>query len=82
LGQHTSLVAPSLCTYGHFRAYFVNGTLPAPGTVCPVDVELFPSASGNVASKRRLPSIDEKGLLDAGREISSVMRRVVPRRAL
>ncbi|KAJ6618513.1 TAP-like protein-domain-containing protein [Mycena sp. CBHHK59/15] len=67
---HTSIAAPSLCTYGHFRAYFVNGTLPALGTVCPIDAELFPSASGNVASKRRLPSI------------SSVMRRVVPRRAL
>ncbi|KAF7376976.1 AB hydrolase-1 domain-containing protein [Mycena sanguinolenta] len=75
---HTSLVAPSLCSYGYFRAYFVNGTLPAPGTVCPVDTELFPSASGNVTSKRRLPSV-EKRLLDAGREISSVMRRVVPR---
>ncbi|KAJ6607431.1 TAP-like protein-domain-containing protein [Mycena sp. CBHHK59/15] len=79
---HTSIAAPSLCTYGHFRAYFVNGTLPALGTVCPIDAELFPSASGNVASKRRLPSVEEKGLLDAGREISSVMRRVVPRRAL
>ncbi|KAJ7660459.1 TAP-like protein-domain-containing protein [Mycena rosella] len=79
---HTSLVAPSLCTYGHFRAYFVNGTLPAPGTVCPVDAELFPSASGNVTSKRRLPSVEEKRLLDAGREISSLMRRVVTSRAL
>ncbi|KAF8193632.1 hypothetical protein K438DRAFT_1761767 [Mycena galopus ATCC 62051] len=38
---HTSPVAPSLCTYGYFRAYFVNGTLPAPWTVCPVDAELF-----------------------------------------
>ncbi|KAF8175595.1 TAP-like protein-domain-containing protein, partial [Mycena galopus ATCC 62051] len=79
---HTSLVAPSLCTYGYFRAYFVNGTLPAAGTVCPVDAELFPPASGNVTSKRRLQSLEEKGLLDAGREISSVMRRVVPLRAL
>ncbi|KAJ6492311.1 TAP-like protein-domain-containing protein [Mycena sanguinolenta] len=79
---HTSLVAPSSCTYGYFRAYFVNGTLPAPGTVCPVDAELFPSASGNSTSKRRLPSGEEKGLLDAGREIGSVIRRVVPRRAM
>ncbi|KAJ7328237.1 TAP-like protein-domain-containing protein [Mycena albidolilacea] len=78
---HTSTVAPSLCTYGHFRAYFMNGTLPAPGTVCPVDAELFPSASGNITS-RRLPSVEEKRLLDAGREISSVLRRAVPRRAL
>ncbi|KAJ6473851.1 TAP-like protein-domain-containing protein [Mycena sanguinolenta] len=79
---HTSLVAPSSCTYGYFRAYFVNGTLPVPGTVCPVDAELFPSASDNATSKKRLPSVDEKRLLDAGREISSVIRRVVPRRAL
>ncbi|KAF7350180.1 AB hydrolase-1 domain-containing protein [Mycena venus] len=79
---HTSLVAPSSCTYGHFRAYFLNGTLPAPGTVCSVDAELFPSASGNVTSKRRLPSVEEQGLLDAGRDISSIMRRVVARRAL
>ncbi|KAJ7921988.1 TAP-like protein-domain-containing protein [Mycena leptocephala] len=39
---HTSIVSPSLCTYRHFRTYFVNSTLPAPGTVCPVDAELFP----------------------------------------
>ncbi|KAJ7890849.1 hypothetical protein B0H14DRAFT_2560974 [Mycena olivaceomarginata] len=30
----------------------------------------------------RLQSVEEKGLLDAGREISSVLRKVVPRRAL
>ncbi|KAJ7817900.1 hypothetical protein B0H14DRAFT_3148022 [Mycena olivaceomarginata] len=28
----------------------------------------------------RLPTVEEKGLLDAGREISSVLRKVVPRR--
>ncbi|KAJ6459217.1 TAP-like protein-domain-containing protein [Mycena sanguinolenta] len=39
---HTSLAAPSLCTYSHIAAYFVNGTLPVRGTVCPVDAELFP----------------------------------------
>ncbi|KAJ7909251.1 Alpha/Beta hydrolase protein, partial [Mycena leptocephala] len=33
---HTSTSAPSLCTINHFRQYFLNGTLPAPGTVCPV----------------------------------------------
>ncbi|KAJ6455252.1 TAP-like protein-domain-containing protein [Mycena sanguinolenta] len=32
---HTSLTAPSLCTYSHIAAYFVNGTLPASGTICP-----------------------------------------------
>ncbi|KAJ7218444.1 TAP-like protein-domain-containing protein [Mycena pura] len=80
---HTSTVAPSLCTYGHFRAYFVNGTLPAPATVCPVDGELFPAgASGNPTLERRLPSGEEEELLAAGWEISRVMRGMVPRRAL
>ncbi|KAJ6568866.1 TAP-like protein-domain-containing protein [Mycena capillaripes] len=59
---HTSIVARSTCTYGHFRAYFLNGTLPAPGTVCPVDMELFPSTSGSIASKRGLLSAQEEGL--------------------
>lgn len=38
---HTSLTAPSRCIYGYFREYFVNGTLPALGTVCPADAVLF-----------------------------------------
>ncbi|KAF8203376.1 hypothetical protein K438DRAFT_1964850 [Mycena galopus ATCC 62051] len=75
-----SVVLTQDSTGGYFRAYFVNGTLPASGTVCPVDAELFPSASGNATSKRGLSSVEE--LLHAGREISSVMRRVVPRGAL
>ncbi|KAJ7066946.1 TAP-like protein-domain-containing protein [Mycena amicta] len=41
---HTSLVAPSVCTHGALAAYFQNGTLPASGTVCEVDAELFPSS--------------------------------------
>ncbi|KAJ6569125.1 TAP-like protein-domain-containing protein [Mycena capillaripes] len=78
---HTSTAAPSLCTFGYFRAYFINGTLPAPGTVCPVNAELFQSSS-NATSRRSLGSVEEKRLLDAGREIGSVMRRIVSRRAL
>ncbi|KAJ6455019.1 hypothetical protein C8R45DRAFT_776322, partial [Mycena sanguinolenta] len=42
---HTSLAAPSLCTYSHIAAYFVNGTLLARRTVCPVDAELFPDST-------------------------------------
>ncbi|KAJ7328495.1 hypothetical protein DFH08DRAFT_1024056 [Mycena albidolilacea] len=37
---HTSLVAPSQCLWGYPREYFVNGTLPAVGTSCPIDIEL------------------------------------------
>ncbi|KAF9031836.1 hypothetical protein BDZ89DRAFT_1063719 [Hymenopellis radicata] len=42
---HTSTVAKSTCLYSYIGAYFRNGTLPAQGTVCAVDQELFPSAS-------------------------------------
>ncbi|KAF7304000.1 Alpha beta hydrolase fold family [Mycena indigotica] len=38
---HTSISATSRCTLGAFAAYMLNGTLPHPGTVCPVDQELF-----------------------------------------
>ncbi|KAF9021989.1 alpha/beta-hydrolase [Hymenopellis radicata] len=42
---HTSTVATSTCLYSYISACFQNGTLPAEGTVCAVDEELFPSAS-------------------------------------
>ncbi|KAF7318130.1 Dimer-Tnp-hAT domain-containing protein [Mycena chlorophos] len=41
LCQHCSLAAPSSCTIRHIRSYFANGTLPEPGTVCPMDVPIF-----------------------------------------
>ncbi|KAK7020066.1 Abhydrolase-4 domain-containing protein, partial [Favolaschia claudopus] len=42
---HCSLVAPSTCTASHVAAYFTNGTLPDPGTICEVDAtaQLFPT---------------------------------------
>ncbi|KAJ7799978.1 TAP-like protein-domain-containing protein [Mycena olivaceomarginata] len=39
---HCSLSGPSICTQKHIRRYFLNGTLPAPGTVCAVDAPPFP----------------------------------------
>ncbi|TVY41362.1 Tripeptidyl aminopeptidase [Lachnellula subtilissima] len=38
---HTSLSAPSKCTAKIIRAYFQNGTLPAPDTVCEPDLTPF-----------------------------------------
>ncbi|KAJ7152394.1 Alpha/Beta hydrolase protein [Mycena filopes] len=49
---HTSRTAPSLCTTLYFRQYFHNGTLPPPGTVCPVDVTLFGPSTTNSTSTR------------------------------
>ncbi|KAF9069707.1 TAP-like protein-domain-containing protein [Rhodocollybia butyracea] len=42
---HTSFAASSSCTAAFVLAYFVNGTLPEPGTVCSVETPLFPSVS-------------------------------------
>ncbi|KAH9927997.1 TAP-like protein-domain-containing protein [Epithele typhae] len=42
---HTSTAVSSSCTVGYLRAFFANGTLPAAGTVCPIDdQDLFPAA--------------------------------------
>ncbi|KAF4602732.1 hypothetical protein EYR40_005949 [Pleurotus pulmonarius] len=38
---HCSIAAPSVCTAKFIRAYFMNGTLPNEGVVCPVDVPIF-----------------------------------------
>ena len=54
--QHTSFTSPSECTLGHVQQYFVNGTLPPAGTVCPVTAPLFPppsNASNATAPTRR-----------------------------
>lgn len=39
--QHTSLSAPSRCTARAIQAYFQDGTLPVPGTVCEADFVPF-----------------------------------------
>ncbi|KAI0105366.1 alpha/beta-hydrolase [Hypoxylon sp. NC0597] len=38
---HTSLSAASVCTARYIRAYFQNGTLPKPGTICEPDYQPF-----------------------------------------
>ncbi|KAK6971968.1 Abhydrolase-4 domain-containing protein [Favolaschia claudopus] len=58
---HCSVAAPSTCTFSHIAAYFVNGTLPAADTICPVDsdAELFPSAQGNATQKPAVASLSK-----------------------
>ncbi|KAF7331529.1 Abhydrolase-4 domain-containing protein [Mycena kentingensis (nom. inval.)] len=43
---HCSLSAPSTCTAKIIRAYFLEGKLPEPGTVCDIDRPVFPVAAG------------------------------------
>ncbi|KAK7032395.1 hypothetical protein VNI00_013143 [Paramarasmius palmivorus] len=38
---HAAISAPSFCTENALRTYFLNGTLPEPGTVCPVEGTAF-----------------------------------------
>ncbi|KAF9475278.1 hypothetical protein BDN70DRAFT_883911 [Pholiota conissans] len=45
---HCSISAPSLCTQKYIRDYFIDGTLPEPGTVCETLMPPFPSAGVGV----------------------------------
>ncbi|KIV83824.1 hypothetical protein PV11_05815 [Exophiala sideris] len=79
---HTSLAQPSLCTAEAVQAYFINGTLPAPGTICQPDVPLFSnstwqdafasiSLNGTVKAKRNVRyGSSSKGLMEALTELS------------
>ncbi|KAJ7663541.1 Alpha/Beta hydrolase protein [Mycena rosella] len=73
---HASITAPSLCTAGYFRAYFQNGTLPPPGTVCPVDVALFGAPPG--ASAKRAEG--EDAMIAALKTIADAVRPVITRK--
>ncbi|KAL8843503.1 MAG: hypothetical protein Q9170_000007 [Blastenia crenularia] len=69
---HTSTAQPSLCVAKAIRAYFVNGTLPAVGTVCEPSVELFSNITVDQVlapitnlSKRALEDGDDAALMTA-----------------
>ncbi|KAK1221312.1 hypothetical protein PQX77_015884 [Marasmius sp. AFHP31] len=67
---HSSVAVPSACTTKVVREYFVNGTLPDQGTICPMDGTLFPDPSAtNATSKRDLMSVEDK-LADAMQELA------------
>ncbi|KAK1222468.1 hypothetical protein PQX77_014674 [Marasmius sp. AFHP31] len=65
---HASLTAPSVCTTKVVRAYFINGTLPEKGTVCPMDGSPFDPketvTSGQTESKRDSMSSDDGHVLE------------------
>jgi hypothetical protein len=60
-GHCALLAAPSRCTAKHLRAFFVEGILPASGTVCEVDELPF---VGEVGGKVGLSDEDAE-LLEA-----------------
>ncbi|KAJ7204027.1 TAP-like protein-domain-containing protein [Mycena haematopus] len=70
---HCSISGVSLCTFKYIRQYFLEGTLPAPGTVCSVDVPLFPSpdfaADDEVQASFAL-NAEVRNLFEAARELA------------
>ncbi|KAJ7649338.1 Alpha/Beta hydrolase protein [Mycena polygramma] len=77
---HTSLSAPSLCTAGYLQGYFVNGTFPPPGTVCPVDATLFEPPVNSTTKRAALDEHDER-VLAASRVIrDSVLPMIMRKR--
>jgi len=71
---HCSISGPSLCTQKHIRAYFFDGALPPPGTVCPVDAQPFPAndaqPDAGAQAVLRLSAAD-RNLLEAVRELAA-----------
>lgn len=51
--QHASIAATSTCVNSYMRAYFRNGTLPKPGTVCQPDGSLFQAPNTTTTVQRR-----------------------------
>ncbi|KAF8191048.1 hypothetical protein K438DRAFT_1591703, partial [Mycena galopus ATCC 62051] len=81
--------APSLCTSSHIAAYFVNGTLPERGTVCSVDLELFPDPSNSTGNftapfRRRLADLasEEREMLGVLLRLTETVSRVFGWRSL
>jgi hypothetical protein len=55
--QHCSVSGPSICTQKHIRRYFLNETLPEPGTVCAVDASPFSTAGSDADIKVQAQAI-------------------------
>lgn len=74
--QHCSISAPSLCSQKYIRDYFIDGTLPPPGTVCEPISQPFPSSatstgdSGDQALLSANLTPDEMEILEAVLQLS------------
>ncbi|KAG5645285.1 hypothetical protein DXG03_006587 [Asterophora parasitica] len=67
---HCSLSSPSICTQTYIRDYFDKGTLPPPGTVCPIIGTPFPTsvgldASGQLSTDQVVFGNDSEGAIAA-----------------
>ncbi|KAJ7123170.1 TAP-like protein-domain-containing protein [Mycena epipterygia] len=69
---HCSLSAPSICTQKHIRQYFLEGALPAPGSVCSVVGSPFPTEDWATADAQAALSLSpaDSQLLETLRELA------------
>ncbi|KAF7791738.1 hypothetical protein EIP86_002762 [Pleurotus ostreatoroseus] len=69
---HCSLSATSACTARAVRAYFRDGKLPEPDTVCEVESEMFPKGDSAYHTEAWLSDVpeDEREAVKAWRELS------------
>ncbi|TFK65951.1 hypothetical protein BDN72DRAFT_173099 [Pluteus cervinus] len=67
---HSSVSMPSLCTVQHIRSYFVNGSLPAVGTVCDASRSPWPTLDHGLLSLQSTLSIEDRELLEASTALS------------
>ncbi|TFK65952.1 hypothetical protein BDN72DRAFT_844931 [Pluteus cervinus] len=74
---HCSLSTPSLCTAQHIKSYFVNGSLPAAGTICEASRSPWPTLDRGLLSLQSTLSVEDRQLLDASAALSRFAR--IPR---
>ncbi|KAJ7683904.1 TAP-like protein-domain-containing protein [Mycena olivaceomarginata] len=74
---HSSLTTSSLCTHSYFKQYLDNGTLPEPGTVCPVEARLFGAPNNSTGTRRAALSPEEEQILAAQKAIGDAVRPVI-----
>lgn len=69
--QHCSLAASSSCTAKAVRAYFREGKLPEPGTVCEIESKMFTQADSEALSMQDYLTSEDIAAIDAWRALSA-----------
>ncbi|KAF9489054.1 hypothetical protein BDN71DRAFT_1456595 [Pleurotus eryngii] len=76
---HCSIAAPSSCSQRYIRDYFMHGTLPKEGIVCPVDSPIFPQPQPRAAVDAGAPQQPlgkGRGPVPSDPEMSDVLERL------
>ncbi|KAK7040311.1 hypothetical protein VNI00_009779 [Paramarasmius palmivorus] len=71
---HGSTAAPSICTANAVRTYFINGTLPEPGTICPIIGHSFDLLNSTSKSSKR--ELSEAGFKEEDIEVLHALKRM------